>query len=46
MPKRNLEIVRAMFVRREGGDMHLAEFVDPEIEFVRISAPRSRCAMA
>jgi ketosteroid isomerase-like protein len=38
MPRRNLEIVQEMYERREGGDMHVGEFVHPEIEFVRIGS--------
>ncbi len=37
MPE-NLEIVREMYERRESGDMYVGEFVDPEIEFVRIGS--------
>jgi uncharacterized protein len=36
MSRGNLEIVREMYERRERGDMHVGEFVDPEIVFVRI----------
>jgi ketosteroid isomerase-like protein len=38
MPRNNLEIVREMYERRERGDMDVAEFVDPEIEFARIGS--------
>ena len=36
MPRKNLETVRAMYERRERGDMDVEEFVDPEIVFIRI----------
>jgi ketosteroid isomerase-like protein len=38
MPRGNLEIVREMYQRRERGDMDVAEFVHPEIEFARIGS--------
>jgi ketosteroid isomerase-like protein len=38
MPPENLEIVREMYERRERGDMDVAEFVHPEIEFARIGS--------
>ncbi len=38
MTPRNVEIVREMYDRREGGDMYVGEFVHPEIEFVRIGS--------
>jgi ketosteroid isomerase-like protein len=36
MPPGNVEIVRAMYERREGGDMYVGEFVDPELVFIRV----------
>jgi ketosteroid isomerase-like protein len=38
MSEENVEVVREMYERREGGDMRVGEFVDPEIEFVRIGS--------
>ena len=38
MSAENLEVVRAMYERRERGDMDVAEFVDPEIVFARIGS--------
>jgi ketosteroid isomerase-like protein len=38
MPRGNLEIVREMYKRREGGDMYVGEFVDPELVFIRIGS--------
>jgi ketosteroid isomerase-like protein len=38
MPRGNLEIVQEMYERRERGDMDVAEFVHPEIEFARIGS--------
>jgi ketosteroid isomerase-like protein len=38
MSRENLEIVRAMYERRERGDMDVGEFVHPEIVFVRIGS--------
>jgi len=38
MTMENLEIVRRMYERREAGDMHVGEFVDPDIVFVRIGS--------
>lgn len=34
----NVEIVRAMYERRERSDMYVGEFVHPEIEFIRIGS--------
>jgi ketosteroid isomerase-like protein len=34
----NVEIVRAMYERRQSGDLDVSDFVDPEIEFVRIGS--------
>jgi hypothetical protein len=34
----NIEVVQAMYERRERGDMDVAEFVDPEIQFARIGS--------
>ena len=38
MTPRNVEIVREMYDRREGGDMYVGEFVHPEIVFIRIGS--------
>lgn len=38
MPTPNIEVVRALYERRERGDMYVREFVHPEIEFVRIGS--------
>jgi ketosteroid isomerase-like protein len=38
MTPKNVEIVREMYDRREGGDMYVGEFVDPEIVFIRIGS--------
>jgi ketosteroid isomerase-like protein len=38
MTPRNVEIVREMYDRREGGDMYVGEFVHPEIVFLRIGS--------
>jgi ketosteroid isomerase-like protein len=38
MASGNVEIVRAMYQRRESGDMYVGEFVDPELVFVRIGS--------
>jgi ketosteroid isomerase-like protein len=38
MSAKNLDVVRAMYERRERGDMDVAEFVDPEIVFARIGS--------
>jgi ketosteroid isomerase-like protein len=38
MSPTNLEIVRSMYERREGGDMYVGEFVHPEIDFVRFGS--------
>jgi ketosteroid isomerase-like protein len=38
MSAEDLDVVRAMYERRERGDMYVGEFVHPEIEFVRIGA--------
>jgi ketosteroid isomerase-like protein len=38
MPPSNIEVVEAMYERRERGDMDVAEFVHPEIEFARIGS--------
>ena len=38
MTPRNVEIVREMYDRREGGDMYVGESVHPEIVFIRIGS--------
>lgn len=38
MQSDNVEVVREMYQRRERGDLEVGEFVDPEIEFVRIGS--------
>jgi ketosteroid isomerase-like protein len=38
MSAENVEVVRAMYERRERGDMDVAEFVHPEIVFARIGS--------
>jgi ketosteroid isomerase-like protein len=38
MTPRNVEIVREMYDRREGGDMYVGGFVHPEIVFIRIGS--------
>jgi ketosteroid isomerase-like protein len=38
MAAENLEVVRAMYERRERGDMDVGEFVHPEIVFARIGS--------
>jgi ketosteroid isomerase-like protein len=38
MSDQDVDVVRAMYERRERGDLSVAEFVDPEIEFVRIGS--------
>ena len=38
MPTPNIEVVRALYERRERGEMYVREFVHPEIEFVRIGS--------
>jgi len=38
MSTENVEVVRTMYERRERGDMDVAEFVHPEIDFVRIGS--------
>jgi ketosteroid isomerase-like protein len=36
MSSREIETVRALYERRRRGDLDVSEFVDPEIEFVRV----------
>ncbi len=38
MTPRNVEIVRAMYERRERGDMDVSEFAHPDIVFARIGS--------
>ncbi len=38
MTPRNVEIVRAMYERRERGDMDVSDFAHPEIAFARIGS--------
>jgi ketosteroid isomerase-like protein len=38
MSAENVEVVRAMYERRERGDMDVSEFVHPDIVFIRIGS--------